>query len=624
VTSKNMLMQLTMFLGLLTTNDVVLRAQSPSLSIDPSPAFMGKIPLGSDQSQDFTILNLSSSMVNVSKITLVGSSKEKFSVVNNPTPYQMAPFEELVLTVKYTPTTADGDMAIMQIETGGGIVTDTLRAFGTKVASGLPTFERLLGKRTISIGGKTTIVTQSVSSLAQTADGGFVMVGQSKDISGGHPTSAMLIKTDKYGKFEWERDFCAGASGGSYGGAQDAGNDVLVLDDGSIVVIGGTRSWGSGNRDAYLSKWKANGDFLWEKAYGGTLDDGGSKVIKDDHGDLVVVGFTRSTADQKSNLYVLKISPIDGTLIWKLAYNADGIESGADVVATTDGGYMAVGNALSPTANICFVKIDHNGNQQWHKVLISSIQSQAGAIKSTSDGGYVVSGYTFTNDKGIDGYLVKVDSNAGLQWSKSFGTVHIDKFNSLVTTADNGYLCIGSINQYFSIENVYDDLWLLKTDSKGNMLWEKRFGGDLNDSGNDIIKTAEGGYAFIGGTASFNNDPTQSRIYFLEVNLDGNITDVNETRNRTREIPLRVSLHQNYPNPFNPTTTIPFSVPARSFVSLIVYDALGREVAVLRSQELPAGEYLQRWNATMMPSGVYFCRLQSDGFTEMRKLVLLK
>ena len=97
-------------------------------------------------------------------------------------------------------------------------------------------------------------------------------------------------------------------------------------------------------------------------------------------------------------------------------------------------------------------------------------------------------------------------------------------------------------------------------------------------------------------------------------------------------VPERFSLGQNYPNPFNPSTTIPFALSSRSLVSLIVYDALGRTVAVLRSEELPAGEYYQRWDAASMPSGVYFYRFsarsldagQAGEFVETKKLLLLK
>ena len=89
-------------------------------------------------------------------------------------------------------------------------------------------------------------------------------------------------------------------------------------------------------------------------------------------------------------------------------------------------------------------------------------------------------------------------------------------------------------------------------------------------------------------------------------------------------IPRAYSLAQNYPNPFNPSTTISWSLPSKAFVSLTIYDVVGREVAKLVSNELPAGVYSRIWNATGMPTGVYFCRLQAGAFTQTKKLLLLK
>jgi len=83
-------------------------------------------------------------------------------------------------------------------------------------------------------------------------------------------------------------------------------------------------------------------------------------------------------------------------------------------------------------------------------------------------------------------------------------------------------------------------------------------------------------------------------------------------------------LMQNYPNPFNPATTFSFSLPSQSLVSLKVYDALGREVAVVLFEEMPAGTYSRQWNAAGLPSGIYFYRLSAGSFAETRKLVLLK
>lgn len=124
-----------------------------------------------------------------------------------------------------------------------------------------------------------------------------------------------------------------------------------------------------------------------------------------------------------------------------------------------------------------------------------------------------------------------------------------------------------------------------------------------------------GGYIYFrpglviiqGGKFQTVNDPTLLDVRTLEA-----------------PIPANFSLQQNYPNPFNPTTTISFSLPSQSFVSLTVLDALGREVSTLVSGKLPVGTYATQWNAIGLASGVYFYRLQSSTFIQTRKLLLLR
>jgi len=90
------------------------------------------------------------------------------------------------------------------------------------------------------------------------------------------------------------------------------------------------------------------------------------------------------------------------------------------------------------------------------------------------------------------------------------------------------------------------------------------------------------------------------------------------------DLPTHFILSQNYPNPFNPTTTITFALPVKSFVSLKIFDALGREVGTLLNEELSVGIYSKQWDASGLPSGVYFYRLQAGSFIETKKLILLR
>ncbi|HLP81397.1 MAG TPA: T9SS type A sorting domain-containing protein [Nitrosomonas sp.] len=93
---------------------------------------------------------------------------------------------------------------------------------------------------------------------------------------------------------------------------------------------------------------------------------------------------------------------------------------------------------------------------------------------------------------------------------------------------------------------------------------------------------------------------------------------------RLHEVPASIVLSQNYPNPFNPSTTISFNLPSKMFVTLKIFDLIGREVSTLASEELPAGYYSKQWNASGFPSGVYFYRLQANAFSETKRLTILK
>ena len=101
------------------------------------------------------------------------------------------------------------------------------------------------------------------------------------------------------------------------------------------------------------------------------------------------------------------------------------------------------------------------------------------------------------------------------------------------------------------------------------------------------------------------------------------VSSSTDVENKT-EVPSGFKLYQSYPNPFNPSTTIKFSIPVSSFVTLKIFDMNGREITTILSEQIPAGNYSKKWNALDMPSGVYFYRLQSGSFTDTKKLMLLR
>jgi hypothetical protein len=111
-------------------------------------------------------------------------------------------------------------------------------------------------------------------------------------------------------------------------------------------------------------------------------------------------------------------------------------------------------------------------------------------------------------------------------------------------------------------------------------------------------------------------------VEVLAVYKAGGIVSVKEIANNNS--PEVFILFQNYPNPFNPCTNILFNIPTKSFVSLKIFDLIGREGATIFSAEMSAGNYSRQWNASNMPSGVYFYRLTDGSFSETKKLILIK
>jgi len=102
------------------------------------------------------------------------------------------------------------------------------------------------------------------------------------------------------------------------------------------------------------------------------------------------------------------------------------------------------------------------------------------------------------------------------------------------------------------------------------------------------------------------------------------LTEITDIQNISTEIPSGYSLSQNYPNPFNPSTKIRYDIPKNEFVKLLVFDALGREVETLVNEQQSAGTYEATFNGSQYPSGVYFYRLIANGFSETKKMLLVR
>ncbi len=224
-----------------------------------------------------------------------------------------------------------------------------------------------------------------------------------------------------------------------------------------------------------------------------------------------------------------------GTIQWQKSLGSFGDEEALDIEQTSDGGYIMAGYCHGDGGNVsgshgstdCWVvKLNAAGNVQWQKCLGGSDREGANSIKQTYDGGYVMAGYSVSNDgdvsgnhgglggPGLDYWIVKLSSTGSIQWQKCLGGSGTEEAKSILQTTDGGYLTVGQTNSndgdvtgYHNSNFAYaEDCWIVKLDSTGNMQWQKCMGGNEIDQANNIQLTMDGGYIMAGQTVSNDGD----------------------------------------------------------------------------------------------------------------------
>ncbi len=186
-------------------------------------------------------------------------------------------------------------------------------------------------------------------------------------------------------------------------------------------------------------------------------------------------------------------------------------DEGYDIKQTKDGGYIISGVM---DWKILLLKIDKDGNEEWNK----TINGDWGySVQETSDGGYIITGLSITSDL----LLVKTNNTGNIEWTKIFGGIWADGGNSVKQTKDGGYIVGGWTQSYGYGTNGADDFWLIKTDAKGNEIWNKTYGGKDSDTCFEVIPTVDNGYILFGHTFSFGEGYPDGDIWIIKTNSKG-------------------------------------------------------------------------------------------------------
>jgi len=293
----------------------------------------------------------------------------------------------------------------------------------------------------------------------------------------------------------------------TYGGVDiDSGTSVQQTTDGGYIVTGNTENFGAGGKDVWLIKTNTSGDTLWTKTYGGTNDNYGQSVQQTTDGGYIVTGWTKSSSFCYLG-YLIKTDS-DGNTLWTKTFGDDGFFKYTEFYSgqqTSDGGYVIAGYTTCYGAggyDVYLIKTDSNGDTLWTNTYGGSGADQGWSVQQTTDGGYIVAGFTESYAIGnLDVYLVKTDSNGDTLWTKTYGGAGYEKGFSARQTSDGGYIVGG----YTGTADMYSrDMYLIKTDSNGDTLWTKIYGGATGDEESRlVIQTSDGGYIATGSTASY-------------------------------------------------------------------------------------------------------------------------
>ncbi len=464
--------------------------------------------------------------------------------------------------------------------------------------------------------------------LQTTSDSGYIAIGASwksnDGFSGNHGKyDYSIIKLNKDGDIIWTK---------CYGGTDyDMGTDIKQTTDGGYIVSGYSESangnincTGSNNK-AWIAKLNQNGDLVWSKCYGGINSDKINSIQQTKDGGYVAVGSSLQIGKMVTSDYywILKLNSIGDTL-WSKHYGGTEDDMAYSIIQTNDSNYMVAGFTYSFNEDVSdnhgsrdawILKLDQNGNIIWSKCYGGSSIENSSYIQQLADGNFIIAGSSWSdngdlssNNGGADAWIYKINQNGEILWSKTYGGSDDDIAWKIKQTIDGGFIVAACWDMYQNSGE--SDVWIIKLNQFGEIIWDKYFGGSDIDYGDYVNQTFDGGYIVGATTESSDGDVSFNHgandFWIIKLSLISNIGDDSSTN------------HFNlYPNPTK--NNVQIKINNEQLIGIIeITDINGRIVKQLTVEN----DNNLTIDLSSQAKGIYFVKLIGEGFVSTQKLLL--
>jgi tetratricopeptide (TPR) repeat protein len=328
-------------------------------------------------------------------------------------------------------------------------------------------------------------------------------------------TIRALPSTSNINRYEWNKIW----GGSDY----DCGRGIALDGSGNAFITGSTSSFGEGYSDVFLLKYDSSGTLQWNKTWGGPNDDYGHGIALDGSGNAFITGSTESYEDGNDDAFLLKYDA-SGNLLWNKTWGGSNYDYGHGIALDGSGNAFITGSTHSYGAgyyDAFLLKYDTSGNLLWYKTWGGSNDDIGKGIALDGSGNAFITGSTRSYGAGDnDAFLLKYDTSGNLLWNKTWGGSFYDEdigYGIALDGSGNAFIT-GYTRSYGAGDN---DAFLLKYDTSGNLLWYKTWGGSGSDYGEGISLDASGNAFITGDTRSYGAGNYD--VFFLKYDSSGNL-----------------------------------------------------------------------------------------------------